>query len=159
MKYFPGPDLICKVDRKERERDLSTHRRARLGPLFKLTSVDGQSVEDPRNFPKAHGITTCIRDSGRNLKVWYFLEECKDVFPDIRVFETGTPELKKLSHFCAESVPVVLHPSVYRAAKLTFPMDVGRIVPGGRMTTELGTGSLGHSVGVLSPADFRPICE
>lgn len=91
--------------------------------------------------------------------MWSFLEECRDVFPDVKILETGTPVLKKLAHFCAGRVPVVLHPSVYRAAKLTFPMDVGGIVPEGRMTTELGTGSLGHSVGVLSPADFRPVCE
>lgn len=43
--------------------------------------------------------------------------------------------------------------------KLTYPKDVGGIVLDGRMTSKMGTCSLRRSVGVLAPADFRPICD
>lgn len=49
-KHFPKPDVICKVD-KEIERGLFAYKKALIGPLLKLTSVDGKSVEDTRNFP------------------------------------------------------------------------------------------------------------
>lgn len=88
--------------------------------------------------------------------MWFHLDEAKDAFPDIRMMV----KLKKmLSEFCARRVPILLHPSLYRAVKLTYPMDVGGIVLDGRMTSEIGTGSLGQSVGVLIAADFRPVCE
>lgn len=38
-------------------------------------------------------------------------------------------------------------------------MDVGGIVLDGQIKSEMGTGSLGKSIGVFSPADFRPFCE
>lgn len=53
----------------------------------------------------------------------------------------------------------MLHPSLYRAVKLTYPMDISGIVLEGRMTSELGVGSLGQSVRVLTDADFRPVCK
>lgn len=52
----------------------------------------------------------------------------------------------------------MLHPSLYRAVKLTYPMDISGIVLEGRMTSELGVGSLGQSVSIFSNSDFRPVC-
>lgn len=63
-KYFPGFDSICKVDRWELEKGLSAHKKVHLSPLFKLTSVDGKSVEDLRNFPEAPRVITFIKDTG-----------------------------------------------------------------------------------------------
>lgn len=75
------------------------------------------------------------------------------------MFVLESPYLKKLRHFCAGRVPVLLHPSLYRSVKLTYLTDIGGIVLKGRMTSELGTGSLGQSVIVLTNADFRPVCK
>lgn len=47
------------------------------------------------------------------------------------------------------------HPSLYRVLKLSFPMNFGEIVNDGRITSDLGTGSLGQAVGVLTSVDFR----
>ena len=38
-------------------------------------------------------------------------------------------------------------------------MDVGRISGDGRVTNELGSGSLRHAVGILTPEDFRPVVD
>ena len=36
-------------------------------------------------------------------------------------------------------------------------MDVGGVSPDGRVTTEIGTGSLRQAIGILTPEDFRTI--
>lgn len=119
--------------------------------------MDGKSIEDPRNFPNAPGVTTCVRDTGTYLKVWGHLTEAKETFPNMRMVEMNSPYLKKLKQYCAVRVPVFLHPSLHRCVKLTYFTDVGGIALEGRMTSELGVGSLGQSV--LTSADFRPVCE
>lgn len=48
----------------------------------------------------------------------------------------------------------MLHHSLYRALKLTFPRDVGSIVMEGRITFDVVTSSLEQSVGVKTPTDF-----
>lgn len=61
-----------------------------------------------------------------------------------------SPELKKKSKILCTESPGFLHPSLHRALKLTFLMDVGVIVLDIRITSETGIWSLGKSVGVLS---------
>ena len=53
-------------------------------------------------------------------------------------------------------VPVVLHPSLYRAVKLTFPRDIGGLAHDGAITNEMATSSMSQTVGVLTPAMFSP---
>lgn len=158
-KLFEGPETICQVDKEEYTKVLSKHKRPLLKVLYKINKVDGKTTEDPRNFPKAPGVITCVRDTGSFLKVWSHLFEAKEPFPNIRMLEIDDPEIKKLRQFCAGRVPVLVHPSLYRAIKLTYPTDVGGIALDGRIMSELGVGSLGQSVGVLSGSDFRPVCE
>lgn len=78
------------VDRQDMERDLSTQRKALMAPLFKITSVDGKSVEESLNFPKAPGGISCISDTGNYLKVWTHLFEAKEAFLEIRMAQTVT---------------------------------------------------------------------
>lgn len=134
------------MNRKEFEKDLSTYKKDLLGPLFKICTVDGNSLEDPRNLPKALGVITCVRDMVEFLNVWNHLFETKDMFPKIRISELDLPELKKLAK---GRVPVLLHPSLYKVVNRMHPMDVDGIVLVGRMTSELGTRSPELSVGVL----------
>lgn len=82
------------MDRKEVEKSLSTQKKALLGLLFKMTTVDGKLVEDPCNFSKAPCVLIRIRDIGGSLKVWNHLLGAKDLFPEIRLFELGSPDLK-----------------------------------------------------------------
>lgn len=58
-------------------RGFSSQKKALLRLLFKMTSVDGESVEDPRYFPKAPGVITWIRDTGRGLNGWHHLWGCE----------------------------------------------------------------------------------
>lgn len=81
--HFPQMDEICKVNRREVDKDLFTQKKALLGPLFKITSINGKSVEDPRNFSKALGMITCVRNMGNYLKVCSHLFEANDVFPEL----------------------------------------------------------------------------
>lgn len=62
-------EAICQVDRKALERNLFLRRKALLRPLFKCTSIDFPSMEDPRNFPQVPGVITLIRNAGGKLKV------------------------------------------------------------------------------------------
>lgn len=124
-----------------------------------MPTVAGKSVKGPRNFPNAPCVITCVRDTGCYLKVWSHIFKAKETFPNIRMSESKNTYLKKLRHFCDGRVPVLLHPSLYRSVKLTYPPDVGGIVLEGRVMSELGIGSLEQSVGILTSRDFRPVCE
>lgn len=77
----------------------------------------------------------------------------------MRLEKLGTPELRKLEKLCAGRDLVILHPSLCRVLKLTYPTDIGSIFKDSRITNEIETGSLGQSVGILSAADFWPVCE
>lgn len=120
-----------------------------MGLLFKLSTVDGKSVEYPNNFPKALGVISCIMDMGSYLKVWTCLFKAIDTFSD-SMSQMGTPDLKKLYRFCSRSVPVLLHPLLYRVLK-PYPTDVDRIVLDGRMTSQMGTGSWDNPLRSLLP--------
>lgn len=81
------------------------------------------------------------------------------MFPEKSVYELRSPQLKKLAQFFSERVVVLLQPSLYRAVKLTYLMEVDGIVLNGNFRSELGIRSLVLSVAVLTAADFRPICD
>lgn len=127
-----------------------------MRPLFKPISVDGKS-EDPRYFARAEGLIT-PRNTEGNLKIGDHLSGTKDTFPQIKMAQIESLELKIMAQICAWRIPVALHPSLYRALKLTYPTDVSGSVTDGRITTDIETGNLGQSVGVLIPADFCPVC-
>ena len=48
-------------------------------------------------------------------------------------------------------VPVVLHPSLYRATKLTLPRDIRSLAQDETICNEIVTGSMSQIVGVLTP--------
>lgn len=51
--------------------------------------------------------------------------------PSKNLWMAQSPELKKMFEISAGMVPVLLHPFLYRALKLTFPKNVGGVVSGG----------------------------
>lgn len=73
------------------ERNFSPQRRTLLGPLFKTILLDGRSVDDNRNFPKAAGVITTIQNIRRDLRVWDHLSEVRDAFPEIQIVERESP--------------------------------------------------------------------
>lgn len=62
----------------------------------------------------------------------------------------------KKEKLCSTKTPVLLTFSLFRALKLTFPTDVGRIIEDEQITSDLGYASPGQYVEALSPARFRP---
>lgn len=114
-------------------KDFSSQMKSLLRVLFKCTSVYDKSTEHPHNFPNASGVITLVRNTGGNLKVWDYLVGAKDTFPNIRMIQKESPVLRKMSNL------VSLHPS--------FSTDASRIVSDGRISTDIGTGNFGQSVG------------
>lgn len=102
-------------------------------------------MKDPSNFPDTSGVITLIQNTWDDLKVWDHLAGAKDTLPKLRMVQIESPCLKKLLQHCAGRVPVLLQASLYRELELTFLTDVGNIISEGRITPDIGTGSLGQS--------------
>ena len=67
--------------------------------------------------------------------------------------------LKKLHSFCSERVPVYVHPSLYIALKLKFPLDIRSLSRDGQVTTKLGTISPRHAICIFTPKDFQAVVD
>ena len=103
-------------------------------------------------------VTTFIRTAGDRTKgVWKFLDTVRQTDVGVKLAELEHSSLRRCLPFCSGRVPIFVHPSFYRSLKVRFPLDVGGVSRDGRVTTELGTGSLRQAVGILTPEDFRPI--
>ena len=116
-----------------------------LRVLHNFKEVNGRNVEDLKNFPNAW-ITTVIRKGRGSEGVMKMLGEANEALGPISYIKDDLISCKGL----VGRVPVVLHPSLYRALKLTYPRDVGAI------TNEMAAGSMSKTVGVLSPVMFSP---
>ena len=131
-----------------------------LKPLLQLEKIGKKKVNNPCNFKGAAMVTTFIRSAGDRTKgVWKFLDTVRQTDTGVKLAELEHPSLKRCLPFCAGRVPILVHPSFYRALKVRFPLDVGGVSRDGRVNTELGTGSLRQAVGILTPGDFRPIVD
>ena len=131
-----------------------------LKPLLQLEKIDKKKVNNPLNFKSAAMVTTFIRSaSDRTKGVWKFLDTVRQTDTGVKLAELEHSSLKRCLPFCAGRVPILVHPSFYRALKVRFPLDVGGVSRDGRVNTELGTSSLRQAVGILTPGDFRPIVD
>ena len=134
--------------------------RKALKPLARLEKINDLKVSNPANFRSAAMVTTFVRSAGDRTKgVWQFLSTVCQTDTGIKLAELEHSSLKKCITYCSGRVPILVHPSLYRALKLKFPIDVGGITRDNRVTTELGTGSLRQAVGILTPKDFRPVVD
>lgn len=96
-----------------------------MRPSFKFTSIN----RGPQGLSSGSWGNNSIQYVGGKLKVWDLLDTVQKLFPKINMTPVESDELKKkMAKLCAGSVPVSLHPLVYRALKLTFPTDVVGIV-------------------------------
>ena len=122
-----------------------------LRVLHNFKEVNGQNVEDPKNFPNAW-ITTVIRKGRGSEGVMKMLGEANEALGPISYIKDDLISWKGL----VWRVPVVLHPSLYRALKLTYPQNVGGLAHDGVITNEMAAGSMSQTVGILSPVMFSP---
>ena len=122
-----------------------------LRVLHNFKAVNGQNVEDQKNFPNAR-ITTVIRKGRGSEGVMKMLGDENEALDPISNFKDDLHSCKGL----AESVPVVLHPSLYRAVKLTYPRDIGGLAHDRVITNEIATDLMSQTVGDLIPAMFSP---
>ena len=134
--------------------------RTSLKSLLNLEKVNGKRVCNPTNFRGAPMVTTFIRSAGdRSKGVWKFLDTVRQTDTGVELAELEHPSLKRCLPYCTGRVPILVHPSLYRSLKVWFPMDVGGVSRKCRMTTELGSGSLGQAVGILTSGDFWPVVD
>ena len=151
-QYHSGLN-ICRVD----EGVLDRHHKVQpqlikdLRVLHNFKEVNGKDVEDPRSFPDAW-ITSVIRKGRGSERAMRMLAEANEALGPISFIKDDEHSCKGL----IGRVPVVLHPSLYRAVKLTFPRDIGGLAHDGAITNEMATGSMSQTVGVLTPAMFSP---
>ena len=149
---YGGGKNICKVDANilKKETDLPKKHLKRLEDLRNIIFVKSRDVENPQNFPDAR-VMSFIRTGKRAEPIMEMLQEAVEVFGPIAYLMTDTKMDVEPGR-----VPITLHPSLYRALKLTFPRDIGGISCDGGVTQTLGFAPLSHSVGVLTPDQFNP---
>ena len=144
---------ICRVDEGALDRlyKVQPQLLKDLRVLHNFKEVDGRNVEDPQNFPNAW-ITTVIRKGRGSEGVMKMLGEANEALGPISYLKDDLISCKGL----VGRVPVVLHPSLYKAVKLTYLQDVGGLAHDGAINNEMATGSMSQTVGVLTPAMFSP---
>ena len=108
-----------------------------MGELWRIQKIF-QTHGSPPSFARAEG-----------RKV---LGDANEALGPISYFKDDLHSCKGL----VERVPVVLHSSLYRAVKLTYPRDIRGLAHDGVITNEMATGSMNQTVGVLTPAKFSP---
>ena len=129
-----------------------------LKPLSSLKTIDGKDITNPYLFKNAAMVTIFVRSAGNRIKeLWHFLEGGSRA--DVKLADLRHQTLKKMLPFCSGRVPILVHPSFYRALEMRYPMDVGRITRDDRVSTDLGNGSLHQAVDILTPKDFRPAVD
>ena len=98
-------------------------------------------------------VTTFVLSAGNRTKeLWRFIEEASRAV--IRLADMEHKSLKVMATKCTGRVPIYVHPSFFRSLKLRHLVDVGGITRNDRLNTELGSGSLHKTVGILTPEDF-----
>ena len=128
-----------------------------LKPLLSFKTMDSKDITNPYLFQDAPMLTTFVRSAGNRTKeLWQFDDAIRT---DVMLADTKNSMLKKMLPFCAGRVPILVYPSFYRSLKFRYPMVVGGITRNDRVNTELGTGSLRQTVGILTPKDFRPVVD
>ena len=108
-----------------------------LRVLHNFKEVNGKNVEDPLNFPQAW-VTSVIRKGRGSEGGIKMLGEANEALGPISIIKDDSQSCKGL----IGRVPVVLHPSLYRAVKLTFPRNIGGLAHDGAITNEMATGSM-----------------
>ena len=132
---------LCSAEVEELPADIQLHR-AQATAQF-------QTDKKQKYFHGDH----FVRLAGTHMiGVWSIIEKASQV--DIRLAEMEHPSLKKALSYCSGWVPIYVHPTFYRSLKLNYPLDVRGLSRDSQVTIELGTGSLRHAVGVLTPEDF-----
>ena len=111
--------------------------------------VSGQNVEDPQNFPNAW-VTSVIRKGRGSEGATKMLGEANEALGPSAIIKDDLHSCKGL----VGRVPVVLHPSLYRAVKLTFPRDIGGLAHDDAITNEMATVFMSQTISVLTPAMF-----
>ena len=108
-----------------------------LIPLLKFQKVNNTHIVNPRKFRVTPMVTTFIRSVGRHTKgVLQWLARASKADLDMRLVELEHSSLKKMANHCAGRVPVYVPPSVYRALKIRYLLDVGGLSRDNQVTTD-----------------------
>ena len=131
-----------------------------LKPLLDLEKVNKKEITNPHNLRGEPMATAFVRSAGdRTRGVWKFLDTVCQNDMGISLAMLEDSSLHRMLNFSAGRVPILVHPSLYRCLKVRFPLDVGGVSRNGRVTIELGTGSLRQAIGILTHEGFRAVVD
>ena len=160
IRIFQKGVHICRVNSELVEKSkLQTQAEKELKILHKFNKVkpENKDVEDPANFPQAQRLLTVIKTGPKTQQVWDMLREANETFSSTPPLASWThPNITVFTSLCHGRVPVLMHPSLYRATKLTFPRHIGGLSKDGTISTIMGHESLGPAIGVLKHSMFYP---
>ena len=145
---------LCSTETEELSADFQLGRG--LKPLIELKTVQEKNISNPYLFRGASMVTTFVCLAGNRSKgMWKCLDKASRA--DIRLVELEHPSVKLCLIVWAGCRFIFTH--FYKSLELQFLLDVSGLSRDGRVTTELGTSSLRHAVGILIPDDFRSIVD
>ena len=104
-------------------------------------------MEGSRKF-QAFRITSVIRKGRGSEGILKMLREANKALDPLSFIKDYLKSCKGL----VGRFSIVLQPSHYKAAKLTFPWDIGGLAQDGAISKEMAIGSMSQTVGVLTPA-------
>lgn len=111
--------------------------------FFFFNKTNGLDVENPKNFLNRKTVLTVVWGS-----------RATDMVNDPIMFtECFTHQLYLTTKYCPWRLFV--HPSLYVTLKLAFPSDSSVLSPDGTIRAEMGTGSTGEAVDVLTLLMFN----
>lgn len=106
--------------------------------VVNFRKIKNLDVEDSRNFPKAKSVLTVVRGDEANQQIWAVFAEANEVFGmflPMGCFDNKT--VNKLQQFCSRRFPLFIHSSLYKALKLTLPLDIGNLSTDDTIKTEM----------------------
>lgn len=109
----------------------------------------------PNNFER---VLTVIRTGSGTRQTWGVVGDALNSF-DMSIAILHNEDTRKLKQFYSGRFPVLVHPFLHKAVKLTFPWDIGNLSQDGIIKNEISQGSLGEAVAILSPTIFNPVSQ
>ena len=149
--------MLCCVVKENILSNMGTAIRAAVKPLLLVQTMWGRPVDNPYNFPEAPLAITMVRKRRTRdflPQVWDLMEEAIAAFPDQKMADWSDISLREIEKNCVGRVPVLVHPTLYRAMKCKFPGDVGSLAHPGQITSGMCDGDLGPAATVLGPDHF-----
>ena len=145
---------LCLMGATESKLDFQLWKALKI--LLYLQKIGNSFVINPCNFLGSPTVTTFFCSSGSCMHgMWRWLEMVSTANVIISLEELERPSLKKINVFFFEWGPSLCAPIPLQIPKAAVPTGCRKIIWDGWVTTEFGTSSLAHAVGILTPEELK----